>query len=73
MSMRDYLRGMQRRWDDATPKMALESEIRAGVTHGFCVRCGWPVELRAEGDGERWLHVTPEGDYVYIDHRPERE
>jgi hypothetical protein len=35
------------------------------------VRCGTPVELRTESDGQRrWLHVTPEDDYyVYIDHR----
>jgi hypothetical protein len=68
--MRDYLCAMRQRWDETTPKLRLESEIRAGVEAGVCVRCGAPVELRTESDGQRrWLHVTPEGDYVYIDHR----
>jgi hypothetical protein len=38
--MRDYLRGMQQRWDETTPKLRLESEIRAGV-EGGSVRAVW--------------------------------
>ena len=39
-----------------------------------CMACDGQLELRVNGeplsDGD-WVHVTHDGDYVYIDHRPE--